>query len=83
VEYSLCVYTCVCLCLRAAEVQSVVEGGIFAATLASALTMYLSVCVRVVQVHLKHAMYLEDEGRFGEAEQEFVSASKPREAVDM
>jgi len=45
--------------------------------------MYLSVCVRVVQVHLKHAMYLEDEGRFGEAEQEFVSASKPREAVDM
>jgi len=35
------------------------------------------------QVHLKYAMFLEDEGRFAEAETEFVSASKPREAVDM
>jgi len=28
-------------------------------------------------------MFLEDEGRFGEAETEFVNASKPREAIDM
>ena len=28
-------------------------------------------------------MFLEDEGRFAEAEAEFIQASKPREAVDM
>ena len=28
-------------------------------------------------------MFLEDEGRFQEAEAEFIAASKPREAVDM
>ncbi|GBG75311.1 hypothetical protein CBR_g19943 [Chara braunii] len=35
------------------------------------------------QVHLKYAMYLEDEGRFKEAEEEFIKADKPREAIDM
>jgi len=34
-------------------------------------------------VHLKHAMYLEDEGRFKEAEDSFVKANKPKEAIDM
>jgi len=34
-------------------------------------------------VHLKYAMYLEDEGRFPEAETEFLAADKPREAIDM
>ena len=34
-------------------------------------------------VHLKHALYLEDEERFGEAESEFIRANKPREAVEM
>ncbi|KAF5830572.1 intraflagellar protein IFT172 [Dunaliella salina] len=38
---------------------------------------------KMPEVHLKYAMFLEDEGRFGEAEVEFVNASKPREAVDM
>eukprot|EP01006_Ploeotia_vitrea_P029926 TRINITY_DN62385_c0_g1_i1.p1 TRINITY_DN62385_c0_g1~~TRINITY_DN62385_c0_g1_i1.p1 ORF type:complete len:993 (-),score=166.06 TRINITY_DN62385_c0_g1_i1:1161-4139(-) len=33
--------------------------------------------------HLKHAMYLEDEGRFKEAEESFVKANKPKEAIDM
>ena len=28
-------------------------------------------------------MYLEDEGRFKEAEEEFVKADKPKEAIDM
>jgi intraflagellar transport protein 172 len=28
-------------------------------------------------------MFLEDEGRFPEAEQEFINANKPKEAVDM
>ncbi|KIZ07625.1 Intraflagellar transport protein [Monoraphidium neglectum] len=38
---------------------------------------------RMADVHLKHAMYLEDNGRFNEAEVEFVNAGKPREAIDM
>jgi len=35
------------------------------------------------EVHLKYALYLEDEGRFGEAETHFVKAEKPKEAIDM
>jgi intraflagellar transport protein 172 len=35
------------------------------------------------EIHGKHAMFLEDEGRFGEAEQEFIKAKKPKEAVLM
>lgn len=35
------------------------------------------------QVHLKYAMFLEDEGRFQEAEAEFINANKPKEAIDM
>lgn len=31
----------------------------------------------------RYALLLEDEGRFKEAEGEFVAARKPREAVDM
>ena len=38
---------------------------------------------KLPEVHLKYAMYLEDEGRFKEAEDEFVKAGKPKEAVDM
>jgi len=38
---------------------------------------------KLPEVHLKFAMYLEDEGRFNEAEQEFVKADKPKEAIDM
>jgi tetratricopeptide (TPR) repeat protein len=34
-------------------------------------------------VHLKHALHLEDEERFKEAEEEFIKANKPREAVEM
>eukprot|EP01006_Ploeotia_vitrea_P029927 TRINITY_DN62385_c0_g2_i1.p1 TRINITY_DN62385_c0_g2~~TRINITY_DN62385_c0_g2_i1.p1 ORF type:complete len:917 (-),score=137.59 TRINITY_DN62385_c0_g2_i1:98-2488(-) len=34
-------------------------------------------------VYLKHAMYLEDEGRFKEAEEAFVKSGKPKEAIDM
>ncbi|EHB14523.1 Intraflagellar transport protein 172-like protein [Heterocephalus glaber] len=35
------------------------------------------------EIHLRYAMYLEDEGRFEEAEAEFIRAGKPREAVLM
>lgn len=38
---------------------------------------------RLSDVHLKHAMHLEDEGMFKEAEEEFVRAGKPKEAVLM
>mmetsp|Transcript_26109 Transcript_26109/g.57041 ORF Transcript_26109/g.57041 Transcript_26109/m.57041 type:complete len:1764 (+) Transcript_26109:195-5486(+) len=38
---------------------------------------------KLPEVHLKYAMFLEDEGRFQEAEAEFISAQKPKEAVDM
>ncbi len=34
-------------------------------------------------IHLKNALYLEDEGKFDEAEGEFVAAGKPKEAVLM
>ncbi len=36
-----------------------------------------------MQVHLKYAMFLEDEGKFPGAEAEFIAAGKPKEAVDM
>ena len=42
-----------------------------------------SMKTKLPDVHLKYAMYLEDEGRFQEAEREFLEAEKPREAIDM
>ncbi|CAI2733336.1 unnamed protein product [Schistosoma spindalis] len=38
---------------------------------------------RLPEVHNKYAMYLEDEGKFTEAEEQFIKAGKPREAVLM
>ncbi|CAM9795585.1 unnamed protein product [Chrysoparadoxa australica] len=38
---------------------------------------------KLPDVHLKHALYLEDEERFKEAEEQFIAAGKPREAIDM
>ncbi|KAJ8919865.1 hypothetical protein NQ315_006394 [Exocentrus adspersus] len=38
---------------------------------------------KVTEVHLKYAMALEDDGKFAEAEAEFVQAGKPKEAVLM
>jgi len=38
---------------------------------------------KLPDVHLKHAMFLEDEGEFKKAEEEFIKAAKPREAVLM
>ncbi|KAL7748888.1 hypothetical protein RI367_005801 [Sorochytrium milnesiophthora] len=38
---------------------------------------------KVVDVHLKQAMYLEDEGKYKEAETAFVQAGKPKEAILM
>jgi intraflagellar transport protein 172 len=38
---------------------------------------------KLPDVHLKYALFLEDEERFKEAEEEFIKAGKPREALDM
>ncbi|KAL2912183.1 hypothetical protein HK105_208316 [Polyrhizophydium stewartii] len=38
---------------------------------------------KLADVHYKHAMYLEDEGRFRDAEAAFILAGKPREAILM
>lgn len=38
---------------------------------------------KIEEIHYKHAMYLEDEGKFKEAECAFILAGKPREAILM
>lgn len=35
------------------------------------------------EVHLKYALHLEDENRLKEAEEEFIKANKPQEAINM
>uniref|UniRef100_A0A3P8XGI6 IF140/IFT172/WDR19 TPR domain-containing protein n=1 Tax=Esox lucius TaxID=8010 RepID=A0A3P8XGI6_ESOLU len=43
----------------------------------------LSTKNKIPEIHLKKAMFLEDEGKFAEAETEFIKAGKPKEAVLM
>ncbi|KAJ3338041.1 hypothetical protein HDU93_010039 [Gonapodya sp. JEL0774] len=38
---------------------------------------------KIAEIHYKHAMFLEDDGKFKEAEQAFITAGKPREAILM
>ena len=38
---------------------------------------------KLTEIYLKHALLLEDDDRFREAEEEFLKANKPREAIDM
>ena len=38
---------------------------------------------KLPDIHLKYAMFLEDEGKFSEAEAEFIKANRPKEAVLM
>ncbi|VDM16004.1 unnamed protein product [Hydatigera taeniaeformis] len=38
---------------------------------------------KVAEVHNKYAMFLEDEGKLSEAEEQFIKAGRPREAVLM
>ena len=42
-----------------------------------------SCTAKLPEIYLKHALYLEDEERYKDAEAEFINASKPREAIDM
>ncbi|XP_040920859.1 intraflagellar transport protein 172 homolog [Toxotes jaculatrix] len=43
----------------------------------------LSCKEKIPEIHLKYAIYLEDGGKFPEAEVEFIKAGKPKEAVLM
>uniref|UniRef100_A0A8C8SPN1 Intraflagellar transport protein 172 homolog n=1 Tax=Pelusios castaneus TaxID=367368 RepID=A0A8C8SPN1_9SAUR len=43
----------------------------------------LSMKQKTPEIHFKYAMFLEDEGKFEEAEAEFIKAGKPKEAVLM
>lgn len=36
---------------------------------------------RLPDVYFKHAVALEEDGRFAEAEEEFIKAGKPKEAI--
>ena len=38
---------------------------------------------KLPDVHLKKALHLEDDNRFKEAEEEFIKANKPQEAINM
>ena len=38
---------------------------------------------KLVEVHYQYALALEDEGHFERAEEEFIKANKPKEAIDM
>ena len=38
---------------------------------------------KLPDIHLQHAMALEDEGKFAKAEEAFIAAHKPKEAIDM
>ena len=38
---------------------------------------------KLPDIHLKYAMFLEDEGKFADAEKEFIKAGKSKEAVLM
>lgn len=38
---------------------------------------------KLQEIHLQYAMALEDDGRFERAEEEFIKAKKPKEAIEM
>ena len=38
---------------------------------------------KLPDIHLKYALHLEEENRFKEAEEEFIKANKPQEAISM
>ena len=67
--------------LMESAIDYAVESGAFMH--AFELTRAAGANHKLPEVHLKYAMALEDDGRFDEAESEFVKASKPKEAIDM
>ena len=68
--------------------HNLVEAAIEHATENGAFDMAFEVAQqnmtkKLPEIHLKHALFLEDDERFKEAEDEFIKASKPKEAIDM
>ncbi|RYH28435.1 hypothetical protein EON65_12160 [archaeon] len=68
--------------------HGLVEAAIEHACESGAFDMALEVAghtmpKKLPEIHLKHALFLEDDERFREAEEEFLKASKPKEAIDM
>lgn len=63
-----------------AAIEHASENGAF--DLALELASH-SLPKKLPDIHLKHALFLEDDERFREAEEEFIKANKPKEAIDM
>ena len=68
--------------------HSLVEAAIEHATENGAFDMAFELAAqnmpkKLADIHLKHALFLEDDERFKEAEEEFIKANKPKEAIDM
>lgn len=68
--------------------QGLVEAAIEHATENGAFDMAFelaqhSMPKKMPEIYLKHALFLEDDERFREAEEEFIKANKPKEAIDM
>jgi intraflagellar transport protein 172 len=63
-----------------AAIEHATENGAF--DMALELANY-TLPKKLPDIHLKHALFLEDDERFREAEDEFIKASKPKEAIDM
>jgi intraflagellar transport protein 172 len=68
--------------------HSLVEAAIEHATENGAFDMAFELAQqnmpkKLGDIHLKHALFLEDDERFKEAEDEFIKANKPKEAIEM
>ncbi len=63
-----------------AAIEHATENGAY--DMAFELTNH-SMPNKLSEVHLKHALFLEDDERFKEAEDAFIQAGKPKEAIDM
>lgn len=63
-----------------AAIEHATENGAF--DLALELANY-TMPKKLPDIHLKHALFLESDDCFREAEEEFIKANKPKEAIDM
>lgn len=66
------------------DIESAIEYAVESGKFEHALDLAASMCPeRTSEVHLKHALFLEDEEHYQEAEHEFIRAGRAREAIDM
>lgn len=63
-----------------AAIEHATENGAFEMAIDLA---NLNMAKKLPDIYLKHALLLEDDERFREAEEEFIKANKPKEAIDM